>query len=150
MSGVHYNEVMSSRNVPDDEGLLRDLTRESWTSFIAMPRWAQAVLVLGLATHVTATALIPPHAIPDVALASIRVAAFVAMIVGVIENAKTYDEFYARVYLDACAIALVLSSLILYAASSFGFEFGIRAVSVILSTFIIGFVVAFARMRRRA
>ena len=150
MSGVHYTVAMSSRNVSDDEGLLRDLTRESWTSFIAMPRWAQAVLVLGLVTHVAATALIPPHAIPDVALASIRVAAFVAMIVGVIENAKTYDEFYARVYLDACAIALVLSSLILYGASSFGFEFGIRSVSVILSTFIIGYVIAFARLRRRA
>jgi hypothetical protein len=141
---------MSSRNPSDDDGLLRDLTRESWTSFIAMPRWAQATLVLGLVTHVVASLLVPPHAMPEAALASIRVAAFIAMIVGVIENAKTYDEFYARVYLDACAIALILSSLILYAASSFGYDFGIRSVSVILATFLVGFVAAFARLRRRA
>jgi hypothetical protein len=141
---------MTSPHVPDDEGLLRDLTRESWNSFVAMPRWAQATLVLGMVTHVAASLLISDHAAPHGVLASIRVAAFVAMIVGVIENAKTYDEFYARVYLDACAIALVLSSVILYAASSFGYEFGLRAVSLILSTFVVGFVVAFARLRRRA
>ncbi len=150
MSGVHYTAGMSSPIVSDDEGLLRDLTRESWSSFIAMPRWAQATLVLGIAVHLAASVFVPPHLLPHFMLASIRVAAFVAMIVGVIENAKTYDEFYARVYLDACAIALVLSSLILYAASSFGYEFGLRAVSVILSTFVVGFVVAFARLRHRA
>jgi hypothetical protein len=141
---------MSSPHPSDDEGLLRDLTRESWNSFVAMPRWAQATLVLGIVTHVAVSVFIPPHALPDVALASIRVAAFVAVIIGAIENAKTMDEFYARVYLDACAISLVLSSLVLYAASSFGFEFGIRSVSVILVTFVIGFVAAFARLRRSA
>ena len=86
---------MDSRNASDDEGLLRDLTRESWTSFIAMPRWAQVVLVLGLVTHVAASVFIPAHAMPDAVFASLRVAAFVAIIVGVIENAKTFDEFYA-------------------------------------------------------
>ena len=141
---------MGSPTVPDDEGLLRDLTRESWNSFAAMPRWAQATLVLGVVTHLAASLLIPERVAPHGVLASIRVAAFVALIVGVIENAKTYDEFYARVYLDACAIALVLSSLILYAASNFGYDFGIRAVSLILVTFVVGFVAAFARLRRRA
>ena len=150
MSGVHYTQAMSSPHVPDDEGLLRDLARESWNSFVAMPHWAQATLILGLVTHLAASAFVPAHLIPGVALATIRVAAFVAMIVGFIENAKTYDEFYARVYLDACAIALVLSSLILYAASNFGFDFGIRSVSVISATFLVGFVAAFARLRRRA
>lgn len=141
---------MSSPSVSDDEGLLRDLTRESWSSFIAMPRWAQATLVIGIVTHVAVSVFVPRHVMPEAALASIRVAAFLAMVVGVIENARTYDEFYARVYLDACAVSLVSSSLILYAASSFGYEFGIRAVSVILSTFVVGFVAAFARLRRRA
>ncbi len=141
---------MSSPPVFEDEGLLRDLARESWNSFVAMPRWAQATLVLGLLTHTAASLLISDHAAPHGVLAAIRVAAFVAMIVAVIENAKTYDEFYARVYLDACAVALVLSSVILYAASSFGYEFGVRAVSLIASTFVIGFVAAFARLRRRA
>jgi len=141
---------MSSPIVPDDEGLLRDLARESWNSFIAMPRWAQATLVLGVVTHLAASLLIPPDLIPHVWLASIRVAAFVAIVVGAIENAKTYDEFYARVYLDACAVTLVLSSVILYAASNFRYEFGIRAITVILATFVFGFVVAFARLRRRA
>ena len=140
---------MSSAPVPDDEGLLRDLTRESWNAFIAMPRWAQATLVVGVVTHLATSALAPSHVVPAVVLAAIRVAAFAAMIVGAIENAKTYDEFYARVYLDACAVSVVLSSLILYAASSFGYEFGIRSVSVILWTFVVGFVAAFARLRRR-
>ncbi|HWT06698.1 MAG TPA: hypothetical protein VN224_13135 [Xanthomonadales bacterium] len=142
---------MSSPIVPDDEGLLRDLTRESWTSFVAMPRWAQATLVLGMVTHLAASLpILPPHLIPDVWLASIRVAAFVAMVVGVIENAKTYDEFYARVYLDACAVTLVLSTVILYAAWNFGVDFGLRTVSLILAIFVIAFVAAFARLRRRA
>lgn len=32
--------------------------------------------------------------------ASVRVASFVAIIIGLVEIAKTLDEFYARVYLD--------------------------------------------------
>ena len=141
---------MSTPIAADDDGLLRDITRESWNSFIAMPRWAKVILVVGMVTHVAALLLMDLHVIPHVWFATIRVAAFVAMIVGVIENAKMYDEFYARVYLDACVVSLVLSSVILYAASNFGYDFGIRTVTVISVTFVIGFVAAFARLRRRA
>jgi small basic protein len=136
--------------VPEDgDSLARDLARETWQSFTAMPRWAQAVLVAGTIVHVAS--VVTPHAmVPYPLLASIRVAAFLAIVVGLIENAKTLDEFYARVYLDAAAISLILSSVILYASSNFGFELGIRAVVVIASTFLLGFVAAFARLRRRA
>jgi hypothetical protein len=151
MSGVHYTERMTSPPVSDDQGLLRDLLRESWHAFVEMPRWAQVMLVVGLATHAAATApMLPSDTVPHVWLASIRVASFVAMVVGTVENAKTYDEFYARVYLDACAITLVLSTVILYAAWNFGFDFGLRTVSLILGIFVIAFVAAFARLRRRA
>ena len=85
---------------------------------------------------------------PYAVLGSIRVAAFVAIIVALIENAKTLDEFYARVYLDACAIALVLSSVILYAGAEFGVQFGLLTVAVLYGAFLLGFVVAFARLRR--
>ena len=34
--------------------------------------------------------------------------------------------------------------------SQAGFKFGIRAVAVLAATFLLGFVVAFARLRRRA
>jgi ABC-type transport system involved in cytochrome bd biosynthesis fused ATPase/permease subunit len=140
---------MSSPIESDDDGLLRDLTRESWRSFVAMPRWAQAVLVLGMVVHLAAVAT-PPHVLPHAVLASIRVGAFVAIIVGLVENAKYFDEFYMRVYLDACTMAFIASSVVLFAASNFGFDFGIRVVSVLAGTFVLGFVVAFARLRRRA
>ena len=132
----------------DRENLIRDLARESWNSFVAMPRWAQTVLVAGMVVH-TAAALTPDHLMPYPLLASIRVGAFVALIAGLIENAKTVDEFYLRLYLDACAVSVVSSSVVLYASSNFGFEFGIRAVSVLAATFLLGFVAAFARLRRR-
>jgi uncharacterized membrane protein len=141
---------MSSPIASDDEGLLRELLRESWDAFVAMPRWAQWLLVGGAVLHLAASLpVLPPHLIPPVWLASTRVA-FVAMVVGTIENAKKYDEFYARVYLDACAITLVVSTVILYAAWNYGIDFGLRTVSLILGIFVLGFVAAFARLRRHA
>lgn len=133
----------------DEGNLLRDLTRESWDSFVAMPRWAQATLVLGMAVHIAAV-FAPPQLLPHALLATIRVAAFVAIIVGLIENAKHFDEFYVRVYLDACTVAFVLSSLVLYGAANYGYDLGIRAIGLLAGTFVIGFVAAFARLRRRA
>ena len=136
--------------MPDEgDSLARDLARETWKSFVATPRWAQWTLVIAAIVYVVASVGLN-HVAPHAVLASIRVAAFVALIVGLIENAKTVDEFYMRVYLDACTISLIVSSVILYAGSNFGYEFGIRAVAVIAATFVLGFVVAFARLRRHA
>jgi small basic protein len=128
------------------DSLIHDLARETWDSWIATPRWAQLVLVGGAAVHVVASVTQPP--IPYALLGVIRVAAFVAIIVGLIENAKTLDEFYSRVYLEASAIALVLSSVILYAGGEFGLRLGLLTVVVLYATFLIGFVAAFARLRR--
>ncbi len=135
---------------PDDgTSLFGDLARESLKSFVAMPRWSQITLVLGLAVHVAA--VVPPLAeLSHPLIGWIRVAAFLAIIIGLIENAKTLDEFYNRLYLDACAISVILSSVIIYTGYELGFKSGVRAVSVIAATFVLGFVAAFARLRRRA
>jgi len=133
--------------MPDErESLVSDLARETWRSWIEMPRWAQLTLVAGTVVHLVSSFAHP--GVPYAVLGSIRVAAFVAIIVALIENAKTLDEFYARVYLDACAIALVLSSVILYAGAEFGVQFGLLTVAVLYGAFLLGFVVAFARLRR--
>ena len=80
--------------------------------------------------------------------ASVRVASLVAIIIGLVENAKTQDEFYARVYLEACAISLVSSGVVLFGLSEFGVELGVNSVLVLCGTFLLGFVIAFARLRR--
>ena len=134
---------------PDDRtSLLGDLSRESWKSFVAMPRWSQITLVAGIAVHVAAV-LPPLVALPHPLIGWIRIVAFLAIVVGLVENAKTLDEFYNRLYLDACAVSVILSSVIIYAGYELGFKFGVRAVSVIATTFVLGFVAAFARLRRR-
>jgi hypothetical protein len=80
-------------------------------------------------------------------VAAVRIAAFVAIVAGLIENAKTLDEFYTRVYLDACAISVVASSIIVYAAWNLHVELGARSAAVIGATFLLGFIIAFARLR---
>ena len=140
-----------STPIESDDGisLARDLARETWSSFVAMPRWSQAVLVLGMVVHVAA--VFPPlDMLPHPLIGWVRVAAFLAIVAGLIENAKVLDEFYTRLYLDACAISVVLSSVIIYAGYELGFKFGVRSVAVLAATFVLGFVVAFARLRRRA
>jgi hypothetical protein len=135
---------------PDDaSSLARDIARESWQSFTAMSRWSQVTLIAGMVVHVAAV-LPPLDAVPHPFIGWIRVAAFVAIVVGLVENAKTLDEFYLRLYLDACAISVVASSVIIYAGYELGFSFGVRAVAVIAFTFLVGFVASFARLRRRA
>jgi len=129
------------------ENLLVDLWRESWDSWIAMPRWAQIVLIAGVVVH---SAAVSAHSnnVPHGVMVALRIGGFLAIIVGLIENAKVLDEFYTRVYLEACAIALVLSSVVLYAGAELGVAFGLLTVSVLYGTFLIGFVIAFARLRR--
>ena len=135
---------------PDDAAsLVRDITRESWNSFTGMSRWSQITLIAGMVVHVAAV-LPPLNAVPDPAIGWIRVAAFVAIVVGLIENAKTLDEFYLRLYLDACAVSVVASSVIIYAGYELGLPLGVRSVAVIVATFLLGFVASFVRMRRRA
>src|ERR1700685_1538731 len=128
------------------DGLASDLARETWRSWTAMPRWAQVTLVVGIVVHVAVSVTNLP--VPHTLVAAIDVLAFIAIVIGLIENAKTLDEFYARVYLEACAISVVSTGIILFAAASFGATFGVRAVSILAGTFLLGFVVAFARLRR--
>ena len=141
---------MKSSVDPDDgTSLFGDLARESWKSFVAMPRWSQVVLVVGMVVHVAA--VLPPLAgLPYPLIGWIRIAAFLAIVVGLIENAKVLDEFYTRLYLDACTVSVVLSSVIIYTGYELGFSFGVRVIAVIAATFVLGFVAAFARLRRRA
>ena len=112
-----------------------------------MPLWSQIVLVVGLIVWI-AVAFVPIAASAHTLAASVRVASFIAIITGLVENAKTLDEFYARVYLDACAISLVSSGVVLFALSEFGVELGVNSVLVLCGTFLLGFVIAFARLRR--
>lgn len=129
------------------DNLLVDLNRETWNSIVAMPRWAQAVLVVGFAGFLILGLRHWPG-IPHTLLASLRTAAFIFLIVGLMENARGFDEFYARLYLYASAISLILSILTIYAAYEFGVNLGERAISVMAGTFCIGFIVAFAYLRR--
>ena len=112
-----------------------------------MPLWAQIVLVIGMTVWI-AIAFVPITASAHTLAASVRVASFVAIIVGLVENAKTLDEFYTRVYLEASAISLITSGVVLFALSEFGTELGVNSVLVLCATFVLGFVIAFARLRR--
>jgi hypothetical protein len=129
------------------DNLLADLWRESWDSWVAMPRWAQVVLIAGFVVH-TGAVIFKPAGMPYVVMAALRIGGFMAIVVGLVENAKVLDEFYTRVYLEACAISLVLSSIVLYAGAEFGIKFGSMIIGVLYASFVLGFVVAFARLRR--
>lgn len=132
----------------EDRGsLFGDIARESWQSLVAMPRWASALLAIGLAGFLTMQFVSDPlH--PPIALAPLRLLFFIMFVIGLIQNARTLDEFYMQVYLHACAISLMLSMLAIYGAYVFGHELGIFTLPVTSVTFGIGFVLAFAYLRR--
>ena len=129
------------------DNLLADLNRETWNSIVAMPRWAQAVLFAGFAGFLVLGLGDWPE-IPHTLLACLRTGAFILLIAGLIENARGFDEFYARVYLYASTFSFILSGLAIYAAYEFGVNLGVRVISVMAGAFCIGFLVAFAYLRR--
>lgn len=127
--------------------LFADLGRETWNSVTAMPRWAQGALFLGSVGFLILEAGNWPG-VAHALLASLRTAAFVLLIVGLIENAMTLDEFYARVYLYACAVCVVLTALTVFVSYEWGVNLGVRALAVMSVTFTLGFLAAFAYLRR--
>lgn len=129
------------------ENLLHDLMVESAASWNAMSLAWRIVLVAGVVGFVAFNGL-SPHQVPGPLLASLRVVALVLIVLGSVENARGADEFYQRVYLHACTYAFIGSTLILYALFEFGVNLGVRSISVVVATFVIGFVVAFAVNRR--
>ena len=86
--------------------------------------------------------------VPAAILGTLRTAAFILLILGLMENARGLDEFYARVYLYASTTSLVLSATIIFALYQFGLNIGEKAISVMAFTFFIGFLGAFAYLRR--
>jgi len=136
-------------NVAADEreSLVHDLMVETGASWNAMPLAWRAVTVAGVVMFVGLNLLVGREA-GGPAIASLRVLALIAMVSGSVESARVADEFYQRVYLHACAYAFIASTLILYALFEFGVNLGVRSVSVVVTTFVISFVVAFAVNRR--
>jgi hypothetical protein len=121
--------------VNDDEprlqALLVDFLEEAARSTRAMPPLAKAAYVLGLLGFVV-FALVAPPAIPSGALAALRVASLALFIAAAVANARASDDLFRRVYLVACAIALPIATLALYAVTALG---------VPVTTPVLGFVV---------
>jgi hypothetical protein len=129
------------------DNLLHDLMVESAASWNAMSLAWRVVLVAGLVGFVASNA-VSPREVPAALLASLRAISLVLLVLGSIENARAADEFYQRVYLYACTYAFIASTLILYALFVFDVNLGVRSISVVVATFLVGFVVAFAVNRR--
>ena len=129
------------------ENLWHDLMVESADSWNAMSLAWRVVLVLGVVGFV-AFNVVSPHQVPGPLLVSLRVISLLLIVLGSIANARATDEFYQRVYLHACTYAFVGSTLILYALFEFGVNLGVRSISVVVATFVVGFVVVFAVNRR--
>jgi hypothetical protein len=129
------------------ESLLHDLMVETGASWNAMPLAWRAVTVAGVVVFVGLNLLVG-HEAGGPLIASLRVLALIAMVGGSVESARVADEFYQRVYLHACAYAFIASTLILYGLFEFGVNLGVRSVSVVVATFLISFVAAFAVNRR--
>lgn len=127
--------------------LFVDLLRETADSWHAMPLAARVSLVVGFIGFLV-SAGIDWSLSPRFALASLRIAFLIAMLFGIIGNARALDEFYQRVHLYACAYALVGSCVALYAASEFGIDLGSRAITVFIAAWGIGFLVSFGVLRR--
>jgi len=142
MSGVPYTAIMA-----EEPGLLADLWHESCKSFAAMPRWSQITLVIGMVVFIAAV-LPPLDRLPKIPLATVRTAAFLALVVGLIATARMRDEFFLRVYLHACAIAFILSSTIVFASLAYDIPLGRNTFTVLDLSFLIGFFGAFWWLRR--
>lgn len=132
---------------PESDNLISDLWRETAQSWNAMSFRAKAATLVGIfglialeAVHVPGV----PEAVPSV----LRVVCLILLLAGSIANACALDEFYQRVYLQACTFSFVVSIVALFALSEFKINLGVRSVSVIIFFWLIGFVVAFARLRR--
>lgn len=131
-----------------DGNLITDLARETARSWKAMSPAGKLCMVVGMVAWMVLPGTGQGYGVNHPFLAALRVAALVVTLYGVIDNARCQDEFYARVHLEACAFAVIVSSVLLYAFAEYGVDLGTRAVSVIAGVWVVGFVVAFARLRR--
>ena len=131
----------------NESSLASDLCRETIESWKAMSAAGKVLLIAGLLGFIAFARAGSPGTSHTV-FATLRIAALAAMILGLIDNARVLDEFYRQVHLLACAVALVASSLLLFALAEFGVDPGIRTVSLISFTWLAGFIGAFAYLRR--
>jgi hypothetical protein len=128
-------------------GLLADLAAEASRSTKAMPVVARVSYVAGLVAFVVLEFAVP-GSLGGPALAVARVAALSAFVAGAVVNARCSDDFFRRVYVNSCAIALPSSAIVLYALTSFGVHVGRATVGIVIMIWFVSFVVAFAALRR--
>ena len=134
-------------DMDNESSLASDLCRETIDSWKAMSTGGKVLLLAGLLGFMALSRAGSPG-VSHTLFALLRIAALTAMILGLIDNARVMDEFYRRVHLLACAGALVISSLSLYALAEFGINPGIRTVSLISFAWLAGFIASFAYLRR--
>ena len=80
--------------------------------------------------------------------AVLRIAFLCALVAGAVANARYADEFYRRVYLNSCAIALPACAIFFYAAGSFRIDLGPKAIGYVVVLWFVSFVAAFGELRR--
>jgi hypothetical protein len=129
------------------ENLFADLISETAASWNRMSLAWRAITLAGVALFVVA-AVVDRREVPGPLVASIRVLALAASYAGSVASTRGNDDFFQRVYLHACAYTFVISTIVLYALFEFGIDLGVRAVSLIVSIFLLSFVAAFAVLRR--
>lgn len=116
------------------------------TTFTRVPLAGKVAFVLGLSGFIAFVAVHWPGPSGPV-FGALRTASFVAFLVGVYFGFRR-DEFFTRMHLNASAICVALSLVIIYGSYQLGLNLGRQAFSVICATYSIGYLGVFLYKRR--
>lgn len=92
--------------------------------------------------------ILAPHLQPPANIAILRVALLMMAIAGIIGNKMASDDFYKTLYAEATIICAASSAVILFGLAQLGVQIGDPLI-VFAFTWVLGFAVAFIRLRLR-
>lgn len=102
-----------------------------------MPALGIAALLLGLAGFIAFVAVHWPGPAGPV-FGALRTASFIALLTGLFICFRR-DEFFIRMHLNASAVCVALSLVIIYGSYQLGFNLGSQAFSVICATYVVSY-----------
>ena len=140
-----YTPEVDDRDYPSIQAFWSDLWGETIRSLRETPLVGKLALAVGLAGF--AGCEFAAVALSLHWFSGLRIVFLCAFIGGAAANARYADEFYRRVYLISCAIALPVSAVLLYAIAAFDIALGSRTLGYLVAIWLVSFVIAFAALR---
>jgi hypothetical protein len=131
----------------EHENPVTEVVHEAAVSWRDTPAWGRAAMATGGVAFLLLSFLALPAA-PHGLYPLLRTLALAVLVSGAVANARGADIFYRQIYLEGSAFAVVISTVLLYAAAEFRIDLAQNAVTVLLAALLAGVGISFLRLRR--